>query len=148
MGKTHEAGNKKIGALTQLQWTALGVALKGAGKFRPGLTVGPQQPVDFCVRIAGPVTVCGDQMAMVTDKPDLAEMLGVVLTQLGPLTRQKVTEAIEREFTPDPEGKRPYVATNEATELVENLLIRVSRKKPQPRSGNVTGDLLVELIEA
>jgi hypothetical protein len=138
--------SKLFGDLTALEWQALERAVKDAGKFRPALAEGPDQTVDFAIRVRGAVTVCGDQVAQISKKPKLEHVLGLVLMQLGPITRDKVVQAVEEAFDPATTKQTPYEPPDRAIELTENLLLRVTTREAQHRNGNVSGAVQLERI--
>jgi hypothetical protein len=129
--------------LRPLELHALAKAGKAAEKVRDALRPGLSQRVDFTVRVHGTIDVANAQTAQVTDKPDLGEVLAVVLGTLPPKMRtEAVEEAIKRLKHPRPEIE----LSHEWLGFVEAIVGQLSVQKTQQKRGNVTGTLMTEVL--
>lgn len=129
--------------LRPLELHALAKAGKAAEKVRDALSPGLSQKVDFTVRVRGTIDVANGQTAKVTEKPDLGEVLAVVLGTLTPKAR---TEAVE-EVTKRLKHPRPEIElSHEWLGFVQAIERQLSVEKTQQKRGNVTATLETEVL--
>lgn len=120
---------------------ALAQLAKKAKDVRDALKPGSTK-VDFTVRIRGALKVGADQDSTTNEKPNLEEVLAVVLGSLTPKARtaavEKVVELIK--------GKTDVELPPEWIGFVGAVVKQLTREVPQHKRGNVTGrDLVAEV---
>lgn len=151
--KTHAARNTapaavaSVDELTPEELHALkAFATKRAEARRDRLQVGGGQPVDVTLRIRGALDV-GVPTAADPEKLKPADVLAIVLAELGPKTRAKVREALVAKCDPWWEGGDEPTPEPEAKHAAEDLLQLAKReKKDGKKKGQVTGSLAVEVV--
>lgn len=130
-------------ALRPLELHALARVGKAADKVRDALKPGLSQPVDLTLRIWGTIDVGNEQTATIRKKPDLREVLAVVLGSLKPKDRTAAVElAIERLKHPRPEIQ----LSPDWLAFVEGVEAELTQEIEQTKRGNVTGTLETEVL--
>jgi hypothetical protein len=130
-------------SLRPLELHALAIAAKDSKKVRDALAPGLSQRVDLTVKIVGTIDVANDQTAHVKDKPDLGEVLAVVLGTLTPKMRTAAVEiVVQRLKHPRPEIE----LSREWLGFVAAIESELTVEKEQHRRGNVTGALMTEVL--
>ncbi len=131
-------------AIEPLELHALARASKDAAKVRDALQPGLSQPVDFTVRIWGTIDVSNEQTYSITKKPDLKEVLAVVLGTLKPKDRTAAVEQVLARL----KHPRPEIELSpEWLGFVESIESELSQQQEQVRRGSVTGTLEVEVLK-
>ena len=128
--------------ITPLQWQALAKLGDKAKQFRSQVPVLDAQAVDFVIKITGDLNVADGTTYRVQDKPDLQTLLGIVLTGLGPKTREKALEQMVALGRSEDAG---IVAADVAAE-VSAAIAKLTIVGSQTRSGAISGNITAELI--
>ena len=128
--------------ITPLQWQALAKLGDKAKQFRSQVPVLDAQAVDFVIKITGDLNVADGTTYRVQDKPDLQTLLGIVLTGLGPKTREKALEQMVALGRSEDAG---IVAADVAAE-VSAAITKLTIVGSQTRSGAISGNITAELI--
>jgi hypothetical protein len=130
-------------ALRPIEHHALAIAAKKAKDFRDALKPGLSQPVDLTVKITGTIDVGNNQQANVKQKPDLRDVLAVVLGTLTPKLRTAATEEILKRLKPP----RPEIELSpDWLGYVTAIEQELTTQEIQDKRGNVTGTLEVEVL--
>ncbi|MEM8910829.1 MAG: hypothetical protein AAGC97_03600 [Planctomycetota bacterium] len=123
-----------IGAdLTPVQWHALAIAAKDAGKHRDELEPSDSGPVDFIVHVTGEVVVAEDSQRAAIKRPKDSELLAAVLGTYGPIKRERIVDEIIAEYR---EGVEVDPA---AADAAKRLAAGLSERSMVDRRGAVTG---------
>lgn len=126
---THVAG------LTPAELAAFSILAKEAKGWRDHVPVGADQAVDVLVRIDGTITLGDEQTAEVKRKPDCEELLGEILSIVGPKTGEKIAQRLRAGLSCD--------VPQEHQATAKLILDALTRRVEQVKSGNLTGKLAV-----
>lgn len=136
--------SKPPGNLSPLEFLAISVAGKNSKTWRHLVDAVHAQQVDFVVRIQGQLHVAEGQTATVREKPDVEELLGRVLENLGPKTRETVVDALVAAHKAADEA--PELSLHAAM-LAKRTISELTLLNTQQRAGNVSGELTVDKVK-
>jgi len=124
--------------LSALEWQALKVAGKEADQLRAGVEVGPQQEVDFTVRVRGSIDVSEPTESTSTSKPRPEDLLARVFDRLarGPLDDCAALHGFLRRLRGEL-GEPAEQSAEYARAIVESF----TRRDRKPANGPVKGAL-------
>ena len=128
-----------------LELHALKILGKRAEKVRDKLCAASGQAVDFTVRVSGSIDVQADIEFDRDQKPDVADVLTIVLANVGPRIRNAVVDALSEAYSTLRRGGELELDQNELKHA-QGLLQQWSWKAKKKQRGGVVGSLKLEKL--
>ncbi|HWC88806.1 MAG TPA: hypothetical protein VG433_04105, partial [Pirellulales bacterium] len=104
------------------------------------------QAVDFVIRVGGYLNVGADTKYRSNEKPDLQTLLGIVLDELGPKTREKVVAALLKRARSDKKADQvPDEVSLGVGKLIGQLTIAGEATRAGAVSGHIAGSMVAPM---